>query len=276
MASKIWDGISTPGDWSVAANWVPSGVPVATDDVSIPAGSNAITAGLDQSAVALGEVTVEKGYSAAIGLATSYLKLDPNSFRFAGTGESYIDLETSPTTINPVILATKSNVTAGKRGLYLLGDDIGTLEVYGGIVGLAAQLGETTTVATLRLLGSGANVWIGNGVTLTTLDVFKGQAELKPALTTLNVHAGKVVTEEDGTITTATVRGGELVCNSSGTITTLNIEGGIVDFIQAGKARTVSNTKQNPGSTLIIDEAIVTITTHVNADEPYRSVLSRI
>ena len=32
MATKIWIGTSTPGDYSVAANWAPSGVPGAAED----------------------------------------------------------------------------------------------------------------------------------------------------------------------------------------------------------------------------------------------------
>lgn len=68
MANKTWVGTDTgnEGDWGTAANWSPSGVPVATDDVRIPAGSNAITGTLNQSAVALGDVIVEEGYTAAI------------------------------------------------------------------------------------------------------------------------------------------------------------------------------------------------------------------
>ena len=75
MAVKIWTG-ATDGDWSVAGNWSPSGVPASADDVILSASYVvSITAGLNQSAVTLNSLTVEQGYSGAIGSKAADLQI---------------------------------------------------------------------------------------------------------------------------------------------------------------------------------------------------------
>jgi len=77
MAVRTWEGSdnSTPYDWSVAGNWAENSVPVSTDEVVIPAGSQKITAGLNQSAVTLAGLTVERGYDQDIGAADGMLQV---------------------------------------------------------------------------------------------------------------------------------------------------------------------------------------------------------
>ena len=86
MAVKIWTG-ATDGDWSVAGNWSPSGVPASTDDVIISAAYTvSITAGLNQSAVTLNSLTVEEGYSGAIGSKSADLQIATDALTFQGSG----------------------------------------------------------------------------------------------------------------------------------------------------------------------------------------------
>lgn len=264
MANKTWAG--TDGNYGTAGNWSPSGVPSTGDHIRIPASSSqSITSGLDQSAVAIGDFIVEEGYTGTIGTAAGYLQIDPDRFEFNGSGQAFIDIGAAE--IDVQVLGTAAAAT-GERGLYLKGSAIDELAIIGGNVGVAAIHGETATVATCRVTGANADVWIGAGVTLTTLAVSAGSVRLRCAATTVTVYGGTLYTEEAGAITTVNLEGGTIYPNSSGTITTLNAEGGTADFTRSGLGRTVSTLKQNPGSTLTYDPAVLTITTRSAPDDP--------
>jgi hypothetical protein len=264
MANKLWVG--TDGNYGTAGNWSPSGVPIAGDHVRIPASSTqSITSGLDQSAVAIASFIVEEGYAGELGTSAAYLQIDPDRFEFNGTGQSWIDIGSAEIDVQVIGTATAAT---GERGLYLKGSAIDELTVLGGNVGVAAKFGETATVATCRVTGSTADVWIGSGTTLTTLSVTAGMVRLRAAATTVAVYGGTVYTEETGAITTVNLSGGTIYPNSSGTITTANLLGGTADFTKSGLSRTVSTLKQNPGSTLTYDPAVLTITTRSAPDYP--------
>lgn len=272
MANRTWLG---SGSWATAGNWAENSVPVAGDNVRITAGAGSITAGLNQSAVALGYVIVEPGYTGTIGVApvlTSgataaavYLQIVCTRFEFSGTGNAWIDIGTSA--ISPQIFDT-ANPSAGNRGLYLKGSAIATLNVTKGKVGLAHYMGETSTCTTLRCAGKNAGVWCGSGVTLTTFYQSAGDSELKCAATTVNFHGGKLKTRETGAITTINVYGGDLLPESTGTITTLNQYDGLVDFTGSAAARTVTTyVRQRATAHRKLDRTFVTITT----DTPFSS-----
>ena len=261
MANKIWVGTDSgnEGNWATAANWSPSGAPGAGDDVRLVAeNTQAIIGTLDQSAVALGDFIVEDGYSGTIGTSAADLQLDPNRFEFAGSGVAYIDV--SGAAISALITKTAS-APVGKRGLYIKGSAIATLTVQNGTVGVATIHSTTATVTTAVASGSGADLWIGEGVTLTNLYVNDGTVSLRSAATTINMFGGTLLTEEVGAITTINQYAGMSTLSSIGTITTLNHNGGIADLSQIGLARTVTTYSPQKGATLI-DNPIVTITTH--------------
>jgi len=268
MANKTWVGGDSggTGDYSIAANWSPSGVPSAADNVRIPASSSYdIDAGLDQSAVAVGDFIVEAGFTGAIGASSADLQIDPDRFEFNGSGTAYIDIGAAA--IDVQVLGTATAAT-GERGLYLKGSAIDELVVIGGNVGVAAVHGTTATVATCRITGSGADVWLGEGTTLTTLSVSAGTVRLRCGATTINQYGGTLYTEEAGAVTTANVEGGTVYANSSGTITTLTVDGGTADFTQSGLGRTVSTLNLNAGGTIIYDPSVLTITTRAAPDGP--------
>jgi hypothetical protein len=260
MANKTWLGNDSgnEGDWATAANWSPAVVPTTGDDVRLVADyNNAVTAGLDQSAVAVGDVIVEEGFTSAIGTATAELQIDPNRFEFSGSGTSYIDLGSAA--IPAQILGT-ANADSGKRGLYLFGSALTIVNVEAGSVGLASRHGDTGTITTVRINGSGADLWLGEGLTLTTLDILAGVAALRCGATTVNIYGGELTTAEVAAITTLTIHGGEAVLNATGTVTTLNHEGGTVELTQSGATRTITTYNPQNGATLHRNPA-VTFTT---------------
>ncbi len=272
MADKIWLGNDSgnEGDLNVAANYDPSGVPVATDNLTIPAGSNAITLNLTALnnatlSGALGKVVVEPGYAQPTGLSTADWQFSCTQFDFSGLGLSYIDLEASA--IAPEIRATQSAAT-GYYGLNLIGSALTVVNVIGGSVALAPRITEAATIATLRVVGSTARVLVGRDVTLTTSYMTDGTVYLYCAATTATLHGGKWYSREVGAIATLNVYGGTAYPESTGTITACNCEGGTTDFTKSGDARTVTTLKQNPGATLIYDPAVLTIGTRAAPEFP--------
>lgn len=270
MADRIW--IGTDGAYSTAGNWSPSGVPAAGENVRIPAGSGSITSGLDQSAVEIGYFIVEEGYTGTIGVAGSngglptYLQIDCDRFEYAGGTKSWIDVTDSAI---PIEVKKTAPGGTGTRGLYLKGSAITTLSVMAGSVGLAVHHTETSTATTIRVCGDSASVWAGAGVTLTNFYMTRGSGEMRcSASTGVTIHGGTFRSTEVGTIGTLTIDGGTAYPESTGTITTLNADGGTVDFTGSSESRTVTTFKQNPGSTVIYDPAVITMTNRSAPDDP--------
>lgn len=236
-------------------------IPQATEHVRIPANSSTITSNLDQSAVAIGDFIVEEGAAAVIGASTGYLRIDPNRFEFNGSGQSWIDLHSANISVR--ILGTGAANT-GERGLYLRGSNLAVVSVEGGSVGLAVLAGETSTAATIRLLGDSTSLWIGNGVTVSTaLDQFDGNCRLRCSAPTIRLYRGELTTEENGAVSTAAHQyGGTYIWNASGTITAYNMYAGTLDMQQSGVARTLTALNKYAGSLIIRrNKEAVTITT---------------
>jgi hypothetical protein len=277
MANKYWIGLATPGDYSVAGNWSPSGVPTAGDVVYIPAGSPSITAGLNQSAVALDGFFVEPGYSGQIGSGTANLQITLDTgepFVFAGSNTAYIDLGSSATT------ATVNNtglVTGGGYGLYLLGTALTVLTVNKGVVGFAARGEDASTAAVVNVnwitsQPTDATLVCGSGVTLTDVNQTGGNLTIQSAATTVSVLSGTCFILGTGAVTTLTNNGGTVYPSATGTITTVAANSGTTDFTRSLSARTVTTmTSAGQNAVIIYDESFLTITNKLNvADVPMR------
>lgn len=252
-------------------------IPATDDDVILPPGSGAISSGLDQSAVAIGDFRVLPGYREKIGDDSGaepiYLKIDPDVFSYAGQGSSsYIDVGSA--NIALLVQQTGRPATIGKHALYLLGSNLTTLTVESGNVGLAARYGETSTVVTARLGDStSASLTIGDGVTITNFDQNGGVGVVRSNVTQIDQFDGVLVTQLAATVGTWNLEGGTAVPNSSGTITTFNLNGGTADFLQSTVARNVTTLSiGNKGSrTLKVDPAIVSIGTLNDPTQPYEA-----
>ena len=263
MVDKIW--IGTDGNYGTAGNWSPSGVPTTSDSVYLTQDYNgAITAGLDQSLVAIDKFVVD-GYTGKIGtLALGYLQIDPDSFSFNGSDVSFIDVGSAAIDLD--IRSTAGGGTT--RGLYIKGSAIAVLSLIRGDVGLAHQYGETSTAATIRV--TGGTLVAGTGATLTTVDAYGGTTRLGANVTTLNAYSGNVSTSSTAAITTLNGYGGTVTHNGTGTIATANIEGATLDLTDSGLARTVTTLNLKANGTIVYDPSVITITTQNEADVPVR------
>lgn len=258
MAKRTWSG-SVSGDWSATGNWVEGSVPVNSDDVYIPAGSAAITTGLNQSAVTLGRLEIEDGYSANIGTKAGYLRIAAATVYLAPSGGSqFIDLGSSNISVE---VRKTGSASTGTRAVNLKGSNLATVTVLSGSVGIATDPAATSTVATVRAMGG--SVWIGQGVTLTTVQAVGANVLVDCAATTLTLWSGTLETRYTGAVTTVNVYDGTFYPASTGTITTLNGYGGTIDFRRSALARTVTTLNATANETLRIylDSTYVTVTT---------------
>jgi len=105
MATKYWDG-STDGDLNTAANWTPSGVPSAADDIVF---DGRTTQDVDGSlstfaTVDLGSVTIESGYTGDIGAVTTPMEFEcAGTVYVAGTGTYYLQCDAGADTDADVV-----------------------------------------------------------------------------------------------------------------------------------------------------------------------------
>ena len=276
MTTKRWIGsVSTSaGDYSVAANWSPTNVPVASDDVYISADdSENVTSGLNQSAVAVDEFRIERGYTGTIASSTGYLRIDPNRVVFEGSGTSYIDTET--TAGKDVTVYGAAAAAAGKRGLYLMGT-IGVLTVNSGKVAFCGLPGESDTVTDVRTSGATADVLMGVDSTHTNIDCLSGTIKTRSANATTDIKlwSGTVTHEGKGAVTNVHIYGGTFIANGAGTITNLYLRGGIADFSQNAESRTVSNVYLYRGGTFVYDPDSVTVSAFNGTDGPSRITIT--
>lgn len=183
-----------------------------------------------------------------------------------GTRGAYIDLGAAA--IQAQIFNTPLAQAAGLHGLYLKGSALTTLNLVRGQVALAGLFGETSAVTTARVMGSSSRLWLGSGVTITTLEVFGGEVIVHCAVTNLIVWGGRVTTFGSGTITTADLYGGDAILNSTGTVSTLNLRGGNADTLQSGAARTITNVNlYDRGSRFLVNKNAVTLTNGITPQE---------
>lgn len=246
---------ANPSDYGLGQNWSTDAVPTSSDNVVFDVGSTDILYTLNQSAVSIGAFTVAKGCSSVFGRFDNgkpiYLRIAPTSLRYEGNG-SLAMFDIGSANISPVITSYGTPSATGRYAAYIKGSDIATLTVNKGKVSVAALPNETTTVATLIVgyvstLASDADVTVGSGVTLTTLNQAGGIATIGCAATTLTNAAGSTLyTTGTGAYTTVNAYGTAYL-NSSGTITTLNAYG-TVDLTKDRTARTITTTNLYNGA----------------------------
>lgn len=291
-STLVWVGTDdgNEGDWSVAANWTPAKVPVNSDDVYLENSSQSVTAGLDQSAVALSTLNIAQSYTGNIGTSTAYLQAGAAvisiGYHFgpgqaSGSGMIKLDVGTSAPDITVYNSGISSDTT--KPAVRLKANHANTtLEVRKGEVGLAVDTNETSTIGTINIgyvddIETDASVYIGSGVTLTNLTKKGGECMLLCAATTIKNYNGTLTTEGSGAITTLSVYDGTVTSNSTGTITTCNISNeGVIDFSKSQQARTVTTCKVDDKGAVKFDPAIITFTNKIISNEPVTFTASGI
>lgn len=258
MGLNIWLGNDSgnEGDYSVTANWSLGAIPTTGDDVIVPAGSPSISAGLNQSAVAISDFIVEPGYTNLIGTKNAFLQIDPDVFDFAGSGQSFIDIGSAAI---PVLIRQTKTLAAGQFGLHLDGSAITVLRQ---ITGQTRCHGQGGFVATTIEIVNG-EILVPAGSTLTNLKALGGTSRIEVAATLVEANNGAIVyTEGSGAVTTIQADNAALVYSSaSGTVGTARVDGnGVISFLQSRTARTLTNAALSGTGRIYLDTDYITLT----------------
>ena len=276
MATKIWlgDDSGNEGDYGVANNWSPSGVPIAADDVFFVNSSQDVTGTLDQSGVLLGSFTIRSNYTGTIGTESAFLQIqtptaDLGSNIGSGTpaGSKRLNLDFGSVTAVAIVVTSTATTAAdtNREPLRLLTANAGsTLFVISGKVAVADEPSQASTLTSADI--SDGDLSLGAGLTITTLNITGGTARLNSAATTINIDGGTVETAGSGAVTTVNVNGGTINSNSTGTITAINARAGTTDFLGSQQTRTVTTVTLSRGAQLNIDTGVVTLTNDIQLD----------
>lgn len=276
-----------PNDWNNAANWTGAAVPTGGDDVFIDDATSDIKYGLAQSGVTLTSLTISQKYAGKIGLpvlnadgTTSYFEyrdtflaisattLNIGTGEGSGSGRIKINVGTVQCALN--LLNTGAALDNGRAAVIWKGTHASNVvNVTKGTLEVAPFPGETATIATLRVgfatnQRGDANVRLGTGVTLTTVNQSGGFLQVAAAFTTLNQTGGESVIL-DGNVTTINLDAGECRYRGAGTIATLTVgSGALVDFMQNPRARIITNqVLMYRGAKLYDDASTVTFSASV-------------
>lgn len=256
MAEKVWIGASS-NDVNTAGNWSPSGVPSNGDNVIFDGRAvNSAAASLGAlSAVTLTSIRVSSDFVLEIGAvssgaltrlqvgATTVVIGEPAGDGSIGPGSSLIAFDFGAVTNTTRVLNAPQIGTSGFAPVMLKGTATANklVATSGWIAYGTNALNEAYTLQSCDIIGEAANVELGGGGTLTTINQTAGRVLFRNNLTTLDQQGGIAVTEGTGTITTANI-GGAMTSNSSGTITTANvINNGVLDLSGSTVSRTITN-----------------------------------
>lgn len=286
MATKVWVGTDSgnEGDWDTAANWSPSGVPIAGDDVVLANSSQNVLTGLDQSAVALTSITIDQSYTGDIGTSQSDFLQVAASTAVIGqsrsttgtlTGSKRLNLDFGSSTACDIQVYNTARTArdTNRQPLRIKAVNASTnLTVYGGQLAVSDDNSNSSTLGTITVNNGVCN--IGQGVTLTTLTSTGGTTMSQSSMTNCTCKGGSI-NFYDGvsasTITTLTVSDtGVFNHYGSGTITTANANGGTIDLTRSEKAKTVTTLNVKRDANIIFDTSTVTLTNDITPESGKR------
>lgn len=258
-----------PNHWDTASNWSLGAVPVNTNDVDLIGSNVSLLYGLDQNAVTLASLNCDSTYTGRIGLPAwnpaGYYEFRQKELKIGatlvtigagqGSGSSLIKIDNAAVQTTVLILGTGSPSVTGEPAVWWKGTHASNVvTVSGGRVGIAYDLGEVATVATLGVSQANTppDVQCGTGLTLTTSNVQGGRLTLQSGHTTCNHDAGEVLVVGPSTcnLTTLNGRGGTFRQDAPGTLGTVSLPGGYLDLSRDPRAKTVTNCTAYSGSTV--------------------------
>lgn len=247
MATHTWTGAAADNDYSTAGNWT-GGVPIAAGDVVIgnnAAGASvAITAGLNQSAVAIASFSVNASYDATIGSTdgSAYLQLNTTgNIIYWGAGVACIDASVAAY----ALLEVNPTDTAGE--LYWKS---GTAAAIGTAADLKAGIirwvsGDVTALYvnyTSSTIGGPTVYWMAGTGGSTDLGEITGGTIEQTGGTIVASISGGIVTVYDGTCGLGLITGGSVDYRSTTTVSGLAISNEAeITFANDVRPKTVSS-----------------------------------
>ena len=263
---------TSPSDINDAVNWSAGAVPGAGDHVWI---DGTVQVPLlwnlgALSAVAVSDIHVAAAFTKQIGLTsinangTPYTEYRAISFAIQfstlaigygpGSGSGLMKFDPGSATASTVTVYTTAGPTeTGSQGaLWLLGTNAGNaLVIYSGSVAVCPVGGTVATYATINIgpaAGSTPSIYLGAGLTCTTITNNGGTMTLQSAVTTLNLAGGTTNVLGAGALGTINCSAGVLYVQSTGTITNFNVTGASVDMGDSGPPITVTHLTLGPNT----------------------------
>jgi hypothetical protein len=166
-------------DWGTASNWSAGAVPVASDSVTLDGrGSAAVLYGLNQSAITLTNLNIDKGFTFAVGSTTAPLQISATNWRIgqpasdgsSPSGTTLININFGSVQYTGRMLDSNSTGTSGLPTVNVKGSHASNkIYMSGGTLGIGTALpGDTATVSAVSV--TGGKLTVGSGVTWTTID----------------------------------------------------------------------------------------------------------
>lgn len=255
----IWGG-ATSVSYNTTTNWLDNLVPVATDRVRLTSGAaNSLETNLNQSAVAIASFIQDMGFTKGVGTlvagvrtslqlncALITLGLAPVTGSPGGSGRIYLDMAAIATVIS-VMNSNNTPSDTGQTPIHLLGTSM-TLNVNGGVVGVALNAGEVSTLTALSV--DGGAIALGASVTPTAMTAYSGTIISASTITaptvTLYSTANYVFNGAATHTAIQSYKGSTIKFNGTGTITAMNL-GGLLDLSGGMGIVTITNMNRSPG-----------------------------
>ena len=284
---------SGPNHFSTAANWSGSTVPVDSDDIVFDGGNVDCLYGLAQSSVSPASITITMGYTGRIGLPDT--NVDDAAYPYNEYRDKYLALGTSSDSVTQALTigggdgqgSSRIKIDSGSGQCQLVVLNSGVSELQGvpailwkgthvsntatiskGNVGIAYFAGETAAIMTTKLgfrtnQTADSSLFIGSGVTLTTVEQTGGTLTTNAAVTTMTLSGGSW-RHLSGVAVTVTITGGYCSYESTGTLTTLTLAGGELDFRANQRGRTITNADMFAGASFRDPAGTVTFTNGID------------
>lgn len=272
---------SGPNHWDDPTNWSLGAVPVNGDDVDLIDCDVDLSYGLDQTGVTLASLNIHSTYTGKLGLPDqngdyfeyrdTELKIGVTALNVGmgdGAGSPLIKVNGLAVASTVKVFGTSTSGVQGQPAFWWKGTNAANaMVVTRGSVGIAFNFGEVATLASLRVGSRGSEtdsqIYIGAGLTLTTLAVVSGAVQSEVSATTVTVDGGTLT--QGGTsvsITTLTIRGGTVNWDATGTVTTTVLgTGSALDLSRDPRTgKTFTNLTVNAGATLLDPNKVGTFT----------------
>lgn len=256
---------SGPNDLNVAANYDTGNLPVNGDDLIFEDGDVDVLWNLGAlSAVTLASLRRKKTYTGTIGLPDTNEDGDYPEYREThltigstlvfdeqgpspSTRQTRLDVGSAQTTMR--VIGEAGAADEGEEATEVLGTHASNaVTVNNGSLALAPKYGDASTFATVA--ANGGSVRIGEGCTITTIDVRGTTLNCYSTATTLNLRGDSQASfGTAAALTNANIYGGRLDWRSSGSPGTVEVfADGVVSFEEATDGVSVTKGVLHPGA----------------------------
>jgi len=233
--------------WTNTANWSGGSLPADGDTIVFDKGSVSCLYGLDISATAHGTSLcyIDRTYSGDIGLSATnsdtvgatyseyndqYLKTSMGGFiigQGSGSGSGLIRIDHDGDACDISVHYTGTSTETGKPACIFANNDGGTVEVFGGDVGIDTLVGQASPDVTIKIGSeSGTSgtptVSAGPGAVITNCYIWGGTHTFRAASIAAMEHYGGTTLIACTPVTTMTIEGGTVSISTDATNSTIN------------------------------------------------------